>query len=331
MELIDVGTEIWIAFNAIILVLLLVDLGLFHKKAEKIPVRRALLESFFWIVLSLAFNGWVWHEFGSVKGLEFLTGYILEKSLSVDNLFVFLLIFSYFKVPAELQHRVLFLGIVGALVMRGIFIYLGVTLVREFHWVLYIFGAFLVYSGIKLLFHKEGDDATPENALIRGLRKRLNITDGYRGEKFMVVENGVRKFTPLFLVLVAIETSDVFFAIDSIPAVFGVTQDPFIVYTSNVMAILGLRALYFALAGLIEYFHYLNYGLSAILIFIGVKMLIEKWVDFPISVDLGVIAVLLGGSMAASLLFPKRKGPEAPEVEQTVRELSEGPQENTPE
>ena len=303
--LIDIGIKTWLIFNGIVILLLLIDLGIFHREAEKVSVRQALLWSAFWIALSMAFNGWIYHEFGQEKALEFLAGYILEKSLSVDNLFVFLLIFSYFKVPGELQHRVLFFGIIGALVLRGIFIYLGVTLVNEFSWILYVFGAFLVYSGFKLLGSGDDDEANPENAIVRRLRKRLRMTDGFRDQKFFVIEDGVKKATPLLLVLVAVETSDVLFAVDSIPAVFGVTKDPFIVYTSNVMAILGLRALYFALAGLIEYFHYLNYGLAAILIFIGAKMLGEKWLHLPISVELGIIAALLGASVAASLLFPK--------------------------
>ena len=305
--MIEVGVTTWAVFNGIVILLLLLDLGVFHRSAERVSVRQALFWSAFWIALSLAFNGWIYHTHGSEKGMEFLAGYILEKSLSVDNLFVFLLIFSYFKVPAELQHRVLFFGIIGALVLRGIFIYLGVTLVREAAWVLYIFGAFLVYSGFKLLTHDDDDDANPENAIVRAIRKRIKLTEGFRDQKFFVVEDGVRKATPLFLVLIAVETSDVLFAVDSIPAVFGVTKDPFIVYTSNVMAILGLRALYFALAGLVEYFHYLKYGLSFILIFIGCKMLGEKYLHLPISVELGIIGLLLGTSVAASLIFPAKK------------------------
>lgn len=301
----QIGIETWAIFNGVVLLLLLLDLGLFHREAEKVSVRQALGWSAFWIALSLAFNGWVYHTMGREKGMEFLAGYILEKSLSVDNLFVFLLIFSYFKVPAEFQHRVLFFGILGALILRGVFIYLGVTLVHKFAWILYIFGAFLVYSGIKLLGGDDDDEANPENAIVRRLRTRLRMTDGFREQKFFVIEDGVKKATPLLLVLVAVETSDVLFAVDSIPAVFGVTKDPFIVYSSNVMAILGLRALYFALAGLIEYFHYLNYGLAAILIFIGAKMLGDKYIDMPISLELGIIAALLSLSVGASLLFPK--------------------------
>ncbi len=321
---IEIGYQGWVYFNLAVIFMLVVDLGVFHRNPQKVSVRQALGWSAFWIALSLAFNGWVWHNFGEHKGLEFLTGYVLEKSLSVDNLFVFLLIFSYFKVPAELQHRVLFFGILGALVLRGIFIYLGATLVREAHWVLYLFGLFLVYSGFKLFF-VDDDDADPENAIVKRLRKRLDLTDGFRGEKFWVVEDGARKATPLFLVLVAVETSDVLFAVDSIPAIFGVTSDPFIVYTSNVMAILGLRALYFALAGMIEYFHYLNYGLAVILIFIGGKMLAVDWLEktfsFKSSVEweLLFIGTVLIFCVGASLAFPKKPDPEdlgSPEGEQ---------------
>lgn len=306
--MIDVGWQGWALFNGIVIVLLFLDLGFFHRKAEKVSIRAALVWTAFWILLSLAFGGWVYVEQGHQKGLEFLTGYILEKSLSVDNLFVFLLIFNYFKVPEEAQHRVLFLGILGALVLRGIFIMVGVSLVREFSWVLYIFGAFLIYSGVKLLGHDD-DDANPENAVVKFVKKRLNMTDHYDGQHFFTVVEGVRKATPLLLVMVAVETSDVLFAVDSIPAVFGVTKDPFIVFTSNVMAILGLRALYFALAGLLEFFHYLNYGLAAILIFIGVKMLGESFWHLSIAWELGIIGLLLGASILASLIFPKKEDP----------------------
>ena len=309
-QMIDVGWQGWALFNGAILFMLLLDLGVFNKKAEKVSVRSALLWSTFWIVLSLSFNGWVYHTFGQEKGLEFLAGYILEKSLSVDNLFVFLLIFSYFKVPPEVQHRVLFFGIIGALVLRGVFIYLGATLVHQFHWVLYLFGAFLVFSGFKLLFMGDDDDQNPENLIVKAAKKRLKLTEDFRGDKFFIVENGKRLATPLFLVLIAIETSDVLFAVDSIPAIFGVTEDTFIVYTSNVMAILGLRALYFALAGLLEYFHYLNYGLAAVLIFIGAKMLGENYFELGIVSELVVIATILTASILASIIFPKKNTEE---------------------
>ena len=290
--------------------MLLLDLGVFHRKSERVSVRAALGWTAFWVILSLGFNGWVWNHFGHEKGLEFLAGYILEKSLSVDNLFVFLLIFNYFKVPPEVQHRVLFFGILGALVLRGVFIYLGATLVHQFHWILYLFGAFLVFSGIKLHLLDDDDEQDPENAVVKAFRARLRLTDRFHGDKFWVRKEGVLYATPLFLVLIAVETSDVLFAVDSIPAIFGVTDDTFIVYTSNVMAILGLRALYFALAGLLEYFHYLNYGLALVLIFIGAKMLGENYIELSIATELGVIAALLASAILASILFPKKIEPE---------------------
>lgn len=295
--------------------MLVIDLGVFHRRAQKVSVRAALYWTVFWVLVSMGFNGWIFVEFGDKKGMEFLAGYILEKSLSVDNLFVFLLIFNYFKVPPKLQHRVLFLGIVGALVLRGAFIYIGATLVKELHFVLYLFGAFLVFSGFKLFFIEDDDDANPENAIVRYARNKLRLTETFRDEKFIVRENGLLYATPLFLVLIAIETSDVLFAVDSIPAIFGVTNDTFIVYTSNVMAILGLRALYFALAGLLEYFHYLNYGLATVLIFIGGKMLLEHWVSLDIAVELGVIGAVLATSVLASVAFPKKVKTEEDETE----------------
>lgn len=310
--MIEIGWQGWALFNAAVIVMLLLDLGVFNRKAKKVTVKAALYWTAFWVALSMVFNAFVFDRFGNQAGLDFFTGYILEKSLSVDNLFVFLLIFNYFKVPAKIQHRVLFLGILGALVLRGVFIYLGATLVQQFHWVLYIFGAFLVFSGFKLFFLGDDEDQNPENAIVRAARRRMKITDDFVGEKFFVMRDGVRHATPLFLVLIAVETSDVLFAVDSIPAIFGVTQDPFIVYTSNVMAILGLRSLYFALAGLLEYFHYLNAGLAAVLIFIGVKMLGESFFEIGDAVELGVIAIILLLSVLASVVFPKKTSLEAP-------------------
>lgn len=304
--MIEIGWQGWAIFNGAVILMLLLDLGVFNRKAKKVTVKAALYWTAFWIILSMAFNGWIFDNFGNEAGLDFFTGYILEKSLSVDNLFVFLLIFNYFKVPPHLQHRVLFLGILGALVLRGVFIYLGATLVQQFHWVLYIFGAFLVFSGFKLFFLDDDEDQNPENAIVRAFRKRMRVTEEFVEEKFFVVKDGIRYATPLFLVLIAVETSDVLFAVDSIPAIFGVTQDPFIVYTSNVMAILGLRSLYFALAGLLEYFHYLNSGLALVLIFIGVKMLGESFFEIGDALELGVIALILLCSVLASILFPKK-------------------------
>ena len=317
--MIEIGWQGWALFNGAVILMLLLDLGIFNRKAKKVTVKAALYWTAFWIIVSMAFNGWIFDHFGNEAGLDFFTGYILEKTLSVDNLFVFLLIFNYFKVPAHLQHRVLFLGILGALILRGIFIYLGATLVQQFHWVLYIFGAFLVFSGFKLFFLDEDEDQNPENAIVRAIRKRLRVTEAFAEEKFFVVKDGIRYATPLFLVLIAVETSDVLFAVDSIPAIFGVTQDPFIVYTSNVMAILGLRSLYFALAGLLEYFHYLNSGLALVLIFIGVKMLGENFFEIGDALELGVIALILFLSVVASVVFPKQAEldePETPNQEQ---------------
>ena len=317
--MIEVSWQLWTVFLGAVLFMLLLDLGVFHKEPKKVSVQEALGWTAFWIFISLVFNYWIFHQYGHQKGMEFLAGYILEKSLSVDNLFVFLLIFNYFKVPPKLQHRVLFFGIIGALVLRGVFISIGSAIIHQFHWVLYLFGAFLVFSGVKLLLHDD-DDANPENAVVRAVRARVKLTEGFRGDNFFVVENGVKYATPLFLVLVAIETSDVLFAVDSIPAIFGVTEDPFIVFTSNVMAILGLRAIYFALAGLLEYFHYLNYGLSGVLIFIGAKMLGEHWFELSTPIELGVIAAMLSLSVVASILFPKTQTEEALDFEGTTTE-----------
>lgn len=305
-DIIQIGWQGWVIFNVAVVLMLIIDLGVFHRESKSTTVRAALGWTVVWIAISLAFNKWIFYAYGKQKGMEFLAGYILEKSLSVDNLFVFLLIFGYFKVPAKLQHRVLYFGIVGALLLRGIFIYVGAALVHELHWILYVFGVFLVFSGIKLLFIKDDDEQNPENVVVRWLKKRLRVTEEFEGEHFFVRREGLLYATPLFMVLVAVETSDVLFAVDSIPAIFGVTEDPFIIYTSNVMAILGLRALYFALAGLLEYFHYLNYGLSFVLIFIGLKMLGENYISLTIGIELSVIAGLLGLSILCSVLFPKK-------------------------
>lgn len=295
----------WIGFNVAVLFLLALDLGVFHRKNHAVGIKEALAWSVFWIALSLGFNYWVYTQ-NEQAGIEFLTGYLLEKSLSVDNLFVFLLIFSYFKVPPAFQHRVLFLGILGALVMRAVFILLGVALIERFHWLLYAFGLLLIYSGIKMLFFDD-DDANPENAVVRAVRRWIPVTSDFHGTRFFVTIDGKRHATPLLIVLVALETTDVLFATDSIPAILGVTQDAFIVYTSNIMAILGLRALYFALASLMDYFEYLRYGLAAVLVFIGVKMLIDEYYKIPTPVALGVLGGLLVISMLASVFFKGRQ------------------------
>lgn len=288
----------WTIFNAAIFVLLLLDLFVFHRKAHSIKLKEALLWSLFWIALALGFNVWIWYAAGPEDGLNFLTSYLIEKALSVDNLFVFLMIFSYFKTPQKYQHKVLFWGILGAIVMRLIFIFGGIALINTFHWVLYIFGAFLIFTGLRMLFHEDKEVEPMHNPVIRLIRRFVPVTPDYVDGKFWV-KGAV---TPLFLVLVMVETTDVIFALDSIPAVLAITREPFIVYTSNICAILGLRALYFAMAHVTTLFHHLHYGLSAILVFIGVKMLIEEYYKIPIGVALGIVATVLATSIIASLL-----------------------------
>jgi tellurite resistance protein TerC len=286
--------------------MLALDLGVFHRKAHVIQIREALLWSGFWIALALLFNLSIYFWRGPETALEFLTGYLIEKSLSVDNLFVFLLIFSYFDVPPLYQHKVLFWGILGALIMRAIFIAAGITLIQAFHWVIYLFGIFLILTGIKLAFHKEREIHPERNPVIRIFRRLMPVSDQYDGDKFVVKKSGKFLFTPLFIVLLMIETTDVIFAVDSIPAILAITLDPFIVYTSNVFAILGLRALYFALAGMLRLFHHLHYGLSAILVLVGIKMLLADIYKIPTVIALGLIAGILLLSIIASIVQPRR-------------------------
>ena len=298
---------LWVGFTVLVLGLLALDLFVLHRKPHAVRPREALLWVLVYGTLAMLFCGGVYLRFGGDKAMEFLAGYVIEEALSVDNLFVFLVIFSYFQVPAQLQHRVLFWGVVGALVMRALFILLGATLIQNFHAVTYIFGGFLVVTGIKLLVQR-GDQVHPDrNPLLKLLRRWLPTTEGYRGTHFTVVEQGRRLATPLLLVLVMIEATDVIFAVDSIPAVFAVSGDPFIVYTSNIFAILGLRSLYFALAGMMERFHYLKVGLALVLAFVGAKMLLAGVFKIPIGWSLGVVVLLLAGSVAASLLHPARR------------------------
>lgn len=305
------ATWLWGAFNVFVIAMLILDLRVFHRHAHEVKIKEALLWSAFWIALSLLFNLGLYLFEGSVVALEFFTGYLIEKSLSVDNLFVFLMIFSYFKVPAKYQHKVLFWGIIGALVMRGALIFIGVTLIQQFHWVLYIFGAFLVFTGVKMAFQKEAVEIQPDrNLFVRLFRKVVPMTPEYHEARFFVREGGRISATLLFMVIIVVETTDLVFALDSIPAIFAITRDPFIVYTSNVFAILGLRALFFALAGLLNLFHYLKFGLSIILAFIGVKMLIEGFYDMPISIALGVVGGVLAISIIASLLNPRKEPTE---------------------
>ncbi|MEW5967108.1 MAG: TerC family protein [Pseudomonadota bacterium] len=305
----------WGAFIAFVLVMLAFDLFVFGgRKAHKVSVREAATWSAVWVSLALLFNaGLWWHLKGTVgpeladqKALEFLTGYLIEKSLSVDNVFVFLLIFTSFHVAPEFQRRVLIYGVLGAIVLRAIMILAGAWAVREFSWVLYIFGAFLLVTGIRMLVMAEKEPDLEKNPVLRLARRHLRISEDYHGEKFTVVKDGVRYFTPLFLVLILIEVSDVVFAVDSIPAIFAITTDPFIVFTSNIFAILGLRALYFLLADVADRFHLLKYGLAMVLTFIGTKMLIAPWVHLPVVVSLVVITVLIGGSVVASLIATRK-------------------------
>ena len=296
---------LWVGFTVFVLAMLALDLGVFHRKAHGVRFREALAWSTVWVGLALAFNLLVYHWFGAQRGLEFLTGYLIEKVLSVDNIFVFVVIFSFFAVPAAYQHRVLFWGILGALVMRAVFILAGAALLQRFHWIVYAFGGFLVITGVKLLLHR-GDEIHPErNPVYRLFRRLVPAVSDYRGARFTVVENGKRYATPLLAVLVVVEATDVVFAVDSIPAIFAVTTDPFIVYTSNIFAILGLRALYFLLAGVMDKFHYLKVGLALVLCFVGVKMLLVDFYKIPIAASLAAVATLLAGSVAASLLWPR--------------------------
>jgi tellurite resistance protein TerC len=310
MIAVSIGTPaLWIGFTVFVFAMLALDLGVFHRKAHAIKVREALIWSAVWIGLALFFNAGVYFWFGPERALEFLTGYLIEKALSVDNLFVFLVLFSYFAVPSPLQHRVLFWGIVGALVMRAGFIMAGAALIQQFHWVIYVFGAFLIFTGIKLLRASEGGNIDPErNFVLRLFRKVVPTVPDYRGARFTVKEAGRRYATPLLTVLVVIEATDIVFAVDSIPAIFAVTTDPFIVFTSNIFAILGLRALFFLLAGMIGSFRFLKVGLGLVLAFVGAKMLLAAFIHVPIAVSLGVVAALLSLSVAASLLFPAEEG-----------------------
>jgi tellurite resistance protein TerC len=295
----------WVAFNTFVILMLVLDLTVFHRKAHQVHFREALGFSAMWIALAAIFAVGVYFWRGRAPALEFTTGYLVEESLSVDNLFIFLLIFRYFRVPNQYQHKVLFWGIVGALVMRGIFILAGVALIQRFHWIIYIFGVFLVYTGVQLLRSGEKEIHPEQNPVLRAFRRWMPVTQDYEGARFLVRRNGLYA-TPLLLVLIVVETTDVMFAADSIPAVLAISRDPFIVYTSNVFAILGLRSMYFALAGLMEAFHYLHYGLSAILMFIGVKMLISGYYKIPTGAALGVVGGVLALSVILSLAIKPR-------------------------
>ncbi|MBN2225977.1 MAG: TerC family protein [candidate division Zixibacteria bacterium] len=302
------------AFLTFVLSMLAIDLGIFHRRDHVVNVRESLIWTAVWIVLAIAFMGFVYYRYetilpgsGTKTALEFLTGYLIEKSLSIDNVFVFLLIFSYFNVPAQYQHRVLFWGIIGALVFRAIFIALGALLIAKFHAVIYLFGLFLVFTGIKMAWAKDKQIHPERNPILRLFRKIVAVTDDFRGRRFFVRESGRWLATPLFVVLLVIEWSDIIFAVDSIPAIFAVTKDPFIVFTANVFAILGLRALYFALAGIMRMFHHLHYGLSIILVFVGIKMILTDIYKMPIGISLGLIGFVIVVSIAASLIWPRQE------------------------
>ncbi len=304
-----------VAFLGVVLVLLAIDLGVFHRKAHAVGVREALCWSITWVLLSTIFGSWIYIRFGAQPGLEFFTGYIIEYSLSVDNIFVFILIFSYFSVPQKFQHRVLFWGILGALIMRAGFIYTGSLLLQRFHWIFYLFGAFLLFTGTKVLYQQGKTKVDPEhNPLVRLFQRVIPMTSRYDDEGvFLTKRAGRIMATPLALVLVTVETSDLVFALDSIPAIFDVTTDWFIIFTSNVCAILGLRSMYFLLAAVVDRFVYLGMGLGIVLIFIGAKMMISGVYEIPIQASLSVVAIILAGSIALSLIRRRKQAGASPE------------------
>jgi tellurite resistance protein TerC len=300
---IDAGW-LWVGFTVFVLGMLALDLGVFHRHAHEVRFKEALIWSGVWAGLALLFAGGVFIYGGSQKGLEFLTGYLIEWSLSVDNIFVFLVIFAYFAVPARYQHRVLFWGILSALVLRAVMIVMGAALIERFHWVIYLFGAVLVLSGIRMALQKETDVDPQTNPLVRLFERFMPVTPGYHNGRFFIIQGARRYATPLFIALLMVESADVMFALDSIPAIFAITTDPFIVYTSNIFAIMGLRSMYFALSGLVQRFHYLRAGLSVILVFVGVKMLLSDIYKIPTLLSLGVVLAVLAISVLASIVRP---------------------------
>lgn len=312
-----IGTPgMWAAFSAVVLVALAIDfLVLRASGAHRVSFREALYWSLAWVALALVFNLGVWYWLdehvsraaANEVGLEFLTGYLVEKALAVDNIFVFLMLFNYFGVPAEQRQRALMLGALGAILLRAVLIFVGAALVAKFHWILYVFGLFLIVTGIKMLLAANQEPDMDNNPILRWMRSRLRLTQDFRGSALSVIENGRRWYTPLFVVMVLVAVTDVIFAVDSIPAVFAVTEDPFVVLTSNVFAVLGLRAMFFLLAGAAERFHLLSYGLAAVLLFIGAKMLIAGVYKIPIGIALGMVALLIGASVVASLYLPPRQ------------------------
>ena len=300
----EISIFFWVGFHLFIFIMLALDLGVFHKKSHKVPVKEAIIWSFVWISLAISFNFLVYFWFGKIKALEFLTGYVIEYSLSVDNIFVFILIFTYFGVKEEYQHRVLFWGILGALIMRAIFIFAGVALINRFHWIVLIFGGFLLYTGIHMLFQKNMAVDPEKNSVVRFFKKFLPVTDSYHGDRLFVKNNSRLYATPLFLVLLVIESSDLIFAVDSIPAILAISKDSFIVYTSNIFAILGLRSLYFAVSGIMGYFRYLKVGLAFVLSFVGSKMLLAFFnIEIHIVISLLAIISILALSVLASIVI----------------------------
>lgn len=311
----SVGTPLlWTTFSVLIFAVLAIDLGVFHRKAHEVRFREAISWVGVWVTLALLFALGVYWKFGSDKALEFLTGYIIEEALSIDNVFVFIVIFAFFRVPKEYQHRILFWGILGALIMRAIFIFAGAALLHRFHWIIYIFGGILIITGIRMLLGKDEEIHPEKNFVYRLFRRVVPMSHAYHGQRFFVIENGRRLATPLLLVLVVVEATDVIFAVDSIPAIFAITTDPFIIYTSNIFAILGLRNLYFVVARFMEKFHFLKIGLAFVLLFVGVKMIIADYYKIPIAISLAVVAGVLAVSVIISILRP-------PKVEQVIAQL----------
>jgi len=296
---------LWTGFIVFVFIMLALDLGVFHRKSHEVKIREALIWSAVWISLALIFNYGIFIFMGKEKAIEFLTGYVIEKSLSIDNLFVFIMVFTYFNVEPKYQHKILFWGILGALIMRAIFIFAGVALISMFHWIIYVFGGFLIFTGVKMLFHKDEKLNPNKNPLVIIFKKFFPVTEEMHGSKFFVKINARTVATPLFIVLLVIEFTDLIFAVDSIPAILAISKDTFIIFTSNVFAILGLRALYFALAGITKYFYYLKYGLSAILVFVGIKMIMAEFYKIPIVYSLLSILGILLISILFSIVFPK--------------------------
>ncbi len=300
-------TQLWIAFNVFVLIMLALDLGVFHRKSKEVKIKDALIWTCVWVFLAFLFNVFVYYQIGQQEAFEFFTGYLIEKSLSVDNIFVIILIFSYFNVPSAYQHKVLFWGILGALVLRVIFILAGVELIHKFHWLIYIFGGFLVFTGIKILTQGDIKLDPDKNPLVKLVRRIFPVTPDFEGDKFFLRRDGKLWATPLFVVVVVIEATDLVFAVDSIPAILAISDDAFIVYTSNVFAILGLRSLFFAVSGMEQYFAYLKYGLSAILIFVGLKMCLADVFKIPVEISLAFIILTLSLAVLASMAMQQKK------------------------